>query len=171
MANKGRPPVRQRKLSGGKPKGKTRRKLSAYNRHVQRVMKGGKVTMKQAAASWKGGKSSSTRTAKRSTSRRTTTRRTIKSKVRKVGRKSGFNSQSMMKYIRLAALGAPAIAGVAQHGMTKEAAVAAIGGWTGVDMSTGQFDFARLAAGWTPYLASILVTQGIPKISGIIRGL
>lgn len=82
---------------------------------------------------------------------------------------AGFNSQKIMKFVRLFALGSPVIAGVAQHGMTMEAGKVALKGYTGVDMNTGQFDAAALAAGWTPYLAAILATYGIPKLAGIIR--
>jgi len=45
----GKPEIGSRKKSrGGKPK----RKLSAYNRHVSKMMKSG-MTMKQAAEAWK----------------------------------------------------------------------------------------------------------------------
>lgn len=86
-------------------------------------------------------------------------------------RSSGFNSQKLMKIVRMAALGAPAIAAVSQYGFTKDAAITAIKGYTGINPNNGQFDAPALIAGWTPYLASILITNGIPKISGILRGL
>lgn len=124
--------------------------------------------MKQAAALWKkGGR------AKRSSSKRAAPRRrTIRGKrsVKKVGR-NGFNTQKIMKYIRMAALAAPVMAGVAQHGMTIEAGKTALKGYTGIDMSTGQFDMQALIAGWTPFVAATAVTVGIPKLAGIIRGL
>lgn len=84
---------------------------------------------------------------------------------------SGFNSQKLMKYIRLAALGAPVISGVAKYGASKAAAVEAIKLYTGVNVATGGFDARFLAQGWTPYLASVLATYGIPKLAGIIRSL
>ena len=151
-------------------KGKTKRKLSPYNRHVQREMKAGR-SMKQAAASWKSGRRSSTKTVKRSTSRRISTRRTAKKgKVRKVG-KSGFNSQKIMKYVRLAALGAPAAAIAMGTGTPEQKIRSGIVRYTGFNMDTGEFSFASLAKGWTPFLAATLVTHGIPKVAGIIRGL
>ena len=172
MAGKGRPPVRQKKLSGGKPRGKVRRKLSAYNRHVQRVMKQGK-TMKQAAASWRSGRKPSTRTRRATTSvRRPATRRRAarKTKVRKVG-KSGFNTQKIMKYVRLAALGAPAAAIAMGAGTPEQKIRSGIVRYTGFNMDTGEFSFASLAKGWTPFAAATAVTYGIPKLAGIIRGL
>ncbi|GAH44540.1 unnamed protein product [marine sediment metagenome] len=122
--------------------------------------------MKQAAASWKGGRKKS------STSRKTssTSRSRTKGRVRKVG-KNGFNTQKIMKYIRMASLATPIVAGVAQHGMTIEAAKAAMKGYTGVDLATGQFDLKALIAGWTPFVAATAVTYGVPKLAGIIRGL
>ena len=146
-------------------KKKTKKKLSAYNRHVQREMKAGR-SMKQAAASWKSGRKTSTRTAKRSTSRKTAS----KKKVRKVG-KGGFNSQKIMKYVRLAALGAPAAMAAVGAGTPEQKLKVGVKFYTGVDLNDGSFNWQALAQGWTPYLASILVTHGIPKVAGIIRGL
>ena len=149
-------------------KPRVKRALSPYNRHVQREMKAGR-SMKQAAASWKSGrKTTRARPSKTGYVRRTVRRAKPKSTG---GRKrmGGFNSQKIMKYVRLAALGAPAI-GVAMKPISNEEKIAqAIQMYTGV--RDGVFRWDKLAAGWTPYLASILVTQGIPKISGIIRGL
>ncbi len=84
-------------------------------------------------------------------------------------KRRGFSSQTLYKYIRLIGIGAPAISGVIQHGFTMQAANTAVKGWTGVDLTTGQFNLADLAAGWTPALATVGVTYGVPKIAGLIR--
>ena len=84
---------------------------------------------------------------------------------------AGFNSQKIMKFIRLAALGAPVITQAVRQDSLENKAMHVLRAYTGVNMQTGQFDGAALAAGWTPYLASVLATYGIPKLAGIIRSL
>lgn len=89
-----------------------------------------------------------------------------------MGKKSGINTQKIMKYVRLAALAAP-YAAVAMDG-TKSPRVKVLEGLgmaTGIDPNTGQFNAAYLAKGWLPFLASTAVTYGIPKLAGMIRGL
>lgn len=161
--------------------GKPKRKPSKYNLHVGREMRKGK-TMKQAAASWdkKGGKAKRAVKAVRKTvksvrakraaskTRRKTKRKTTTGGRRKV---SGFNTQKIMKLIRMAALGAPVAKGVSLYGVSKAAAVTAIRGYTGVNINTGKFRFEDAVEGWTPYLFAIAATYGIPKIAGLIRGL
>ena len=138
-------------------KKKTKRKLSAYNRHVQREMKKGR-SMKQAAASWKSGRRSSTRTSKRSTSRRPSTRRTAKKgKVRKVG-KSGFNTQKIMKYIRLAGLGLPAASIAMQTASNEEKMEQGVRAYFGWSMRNKDFSLERLSQGWMPFVAATAVT-------------
>ena len=89
------------------------------------------------------------------------------------GRKrvGGFNTQKIFKLIRIGALLVPAasIASQPVSGTEKiEQGVRAYFGWS---IRHGNFSWGRLAAGWMPYLASIGVTYGIPKIAGLIRGL
>ena len=146
-----------------------KRALSAYNRHVQREMKAGR-SMKQAAASWKSGRRSSTGTPKRSTSRRTSIRRTAKKKVRKVG-KSGFNTQKIFKYVRLAALAMPAAGTLMQPTSTQEKLKGISLDYFGINPDDGSFKLERLAKGWMPFLAANVVTHGIPKVTGILRSL
>ena len=129
--------------------------------------------MKQAAAAWRSGRKA-TRATKRAAPkrRRTPVRRRSTGGRKKVGKKRGLlNPQSLMKYIRLAALASPVIKGVAQHGMTKGAAIVALKGFTGINVESGRFDINNLVEGWTPYLAAVLATYGIPKIAGLIRGI
>lgn len=134
-------------------------------------MKKGK-TFKEAVASWKGsGTKSKSNTAKAKNKSRFSRSAKPKSGGNRTMGKGGFNTQKMLKYVRLAALGAPAIAGIAQYGFTKEAAVEAIKGYTGVNLNTGGFDMQALIKGYTPFLASTVLTYGIPKVAGILRGL
>lgn len=144
---------------GKKPK----RKLSAYNKHMSREMKKGR-TFKQAVASWKGSKKPSRKTTSR---RRTTT----KGGRATVGRKQGFSTQKLFKYVRLAALVAPTAAVVLSKKTNYDRARYGTRWLTGYDFHTGKFSLDDLAKGWLPYLASVGVTYGIPKIAGMIRGL
>ena len=149
---------------------RVKRALSPYNRHVQREMKAGR-SMKQAAASWKSG---SKRTSVRRISvprRRARSRAVAKTGGRKTMGKSGFNTQKIMKYLRLAALAGPGAHAVLTYGANKDGLTHALLRYTGFDMRTGQFNGAALASGWMPYLASVGVTYGVPKLAGIIRGL
>ena len=82
----------------------------------------------------------------------------------------GFNSQKIMKYVRLAALGAPAIIAVLEPGTPVQKAQKALQLYTGVG-PTGEFRWDKLVQGWTPYLAAVATTYGIPKLAGMIRGL
>ena len=149
-------------------KAKVKRKLSPYNRHVQREMKKGR-SMKQAAASWKPGRKRPS--IRRSVSRAKPRRRAAaKTGGRKTMGKSGFNQQKIFKYVRLAALALPA-ADIALSGQSTETKIArAKKDYFGVD-ANGNFNLAYLAKGWLPFAASIGVTYGIPKLAGILRGL
>lgn len=172
-------------------KPKVKKKLSDYNRFIKTELKGKtgpgyKARFKAAVAKWKRspkGRASRARAGKppqrqkrlsggppktRARSRTTRAKATPSG-----GRKmAGFNTQKIMKYIRLGALAAPYV-GVAMDpalsGQTK--VYRGIAYATGVDLATGKFSLANLAKGWLPYLASIGVTYGVPKLAGIIRGL
>ena len=147
-------------------KAKKKRKLSAYNKHMSREMKKGR-SFKQAVSSWKGGGRKSSKPKKRSIRRSSRTK--PKTGGRKTMGKSGFNSQKIMKYIRLAALATPAVIAMTGPGTIQQKAQVALSSYTGV-WSDGSFHPETLAKGWMPYLAAVLTTYGIPKVAGIIRG-
>ena len=153
-------------------KPRVKRALSPYNRHVQREMKAGR-SMKQAAASWKSG-SKRTSVRRISVPRRKTRSRAVARKPRSTGgrrKMGGFNSQKIMKYIRLVALGAPVATALMSPADNAEKVDMVIRNYTGYSPKYGNFHAERLAAGWAPYLASVVTTYGIPKLAGIIRGL
>ena len=83
----------------------------------------------------------------------------------------GFNPQKLMKYIRLAALVAPAAQAAIGPGDPATKVATAIMNYTGYNIQNGSFAFSRLGKGWMPYLSAVAVTYGIPKLAGIIRGL
>lgn len=88
-----------------------------------------------------------------------------------MGSKGFLNPQTIMKFIRIGALVAPAAVAAMGSGTPKERLAHGLSMYTGYDMITGTFDWRRMVAGWSAYLASILATVGIPKIAGIIRRL
>lgn len=144
----------------GKSK-KPKRKPSAYNRHIGREMKAGR-TMKQAAASWKKGSKKSSPKKRAS--------RTTKGGRKSVSRKGGFNTQKLFKFVRMGALLMPAAQIATSSLSNEEKWKQARSAYFGV-RSDGTVHLEDLKRGWLPYLMSIGVTYGIPKIAGIIRSL
>lgn len=135
---------------------KPKKKLSAYNRHVQREMKAGK-SMKQAAASWN----------KKSGKPKAASKSKPKGGNRKVG-KNGFNTQKIFKYMRIGALTLPAAQTILSNQQPATKINQLKKDYFGVD-ANGQFNLAYLAKGWMPFIASSLVTIGIPKLMSLIR--
>lgn len=43
--------------------------------------------------------------------------------------------------------------------------------YSGYNMDSGQFEWSWLAEGWMPYIATRLVSEGVAKLFGILRGL
>jgi hypothetical protein len=160
-------------LANKKPK----KQLSAYNRHVQKEMKAGK-SMKQAAASWRGSNTAPRKTlaqrARALRTRRTNSPRKPSSNKggrSNVSKKGGFNTQKIFKYVRWAALGAPAARIATLQTSTPDKLRRGIEAYTGYNIENGQFNLGKLAEGWGPYLTASVTTYGIPKLISIIRGL
>ena len=126
---------------------------------------------------WAAYKKSRRGTKRRSstTTRRRSPRRTRRAKPIKGGRKMGksfLNTQTLMKFVRLGALAAPAIGIAMQAGLSTQRKIKqGIRAYTGFDLTSGKFDFGRAVQGWLPYLGAVLFTYGIPKIASIIRRL
>ena len=89
----------------------------------------------------------------------------------KTKRKSGFNTQSIFKIVRIAALALPAVAVATQPWSTGDKINIGVRQYFGFDMKTGKFSLGELAKGWGPFVAAGAVTYGIPKLMGMIRGL
>jgi len=94
--------------------------------------------------------------------------------AKKKKRGGGRNIQATaFKWIRIGALVAP---GIGQVIRWKDAGAEAIIDqvvrvYTGYDMMSAQWRWEWLAEGYTPYLASVLATIGIPKLTAILRRL
>ena len=111
--------------------------------------------------------------------------KTKKSSSRKGGnmgkkkkRRSGKSiQQTAFKWIRVGALAGPGVAAAAnamRQGWGIDGAVdQVLQRYTGFSVlgSYQGFDAQMFLQGWTPYLASVLATYGIPKISSILRRL
>ena len=106
-------------------------------------------------------------------SRKTTKKRKVSRVARKKRRRrSGFSTASMFKYLRLAALLAPAAHSALRPGVSAKDKVAdAIEKYSGYNLGNNTFSWAKLGSGWLPIIATSLVTVGVSKINGIIRRL
>ena len=133
-----------------------------------------KMGFKRGWAAYKRARGTS-RTKRRSTRARKAPRRIRRAKPIKGGRKMGksfLNTQTLMKFVRLGALAAPAIGIAMQAGLSTQRKIKqGIRAYTGFDLTSGKFDFGRAVQGWLPYLGAVLFTYGIPKIASIIRRL
>jgi len=100
-----------------------------------------------------------------------------KRRKRKMGRRKrrgGGKSlqQQVFKWLRIGALVAPgAIALTAKGASTEEKLSYALAKYTGYESWNKKFNFQQLVEGYGPFLATTLVTYGIPKLAGIIRRL
>jgi hypothetical protein len=126
---------------------------------------------KKAWSIFKRRRKSPSRTRKASPSRRRGGRKTMARRKKRRGGKSITNT--VFKWIRVGALVGP---GVGQALRWKDAGPETMVDqvlrvYTGYDFQSGQWQWSWLAEGWTPYLASVLATKGIQKISGILRRL
>lgn len=89
---------------------------------------------------------------------------------KKKSRRKGFNTQTIMKLVRMGALlGPAAFVAIQPNRSAASKAGEIIANYTGFNANTNQFDASLLAKGWLPYLASVGITYGIPKLAGIIR--
>lgn len=147
---------------------KQKKALSPYNRHVQREMKAGK-SMKQAAASWSksSGKPKAASRIRAYTKRSNSTPKGGKSRM---GKKNGFNTQKIFKYVRLGALALPAASTIATSGLSVTSLNKIKSDYFGI-WSDGSFHWESLAKGWMPFAAATLLTYGIPKATSILRGM
>lgn len=84
-------------------------------------------------------------------------------------KKSGFNTQKIFKFVRIAALALPAAMIAIGPGTGQQKLARGARAYFGIEPGTKQFKLGNLAEGWAPFVGSILVTYGIPKLAGIIR--
>lgn len=148
------------------PKGekKPKRKPSAYNKHIGREMRAGK-TMKQAAASWK------RKGSKKSSPKKKTGKSNPKGGTRNVT-KNSFNMNKIYSLANKVAFIAPyASIALDPHITPAHKVERGIAYLTGFIMSTGEWSFDHLKRGWTPYVATKIMTSVVPKITSFVKGL
>lgn len=131
-------------------------------------MKKGK-SMKQAAASWK--KSGSGGKSRILTIRSGKSRSSTNGGNSRMGKRGGFNTQKIFKYVRLAALAAPAASEALSTRTTQDKINRIVEKYTGYYMPSGTFTLGKLAEGYGPLLAATVATYGIPKLASMLRGL
>ena len=156
------------------------KKLSAYNLYMRKALKGKmtgktkaqrKAIFKAAARGWNKGKPRSTSRSKPRTGGSSRSRSTTRRSNTTMGKRGGFNTQKIYKLIRMAAIALPAAAIVMGPGTGEQKLKTGVLQYFGYDMNSGTFRWEDLAKGWTPAVAAIAVTYGIPKLAGLIRGL
>ena len=158
------------------------RKLSAYNIYMRKALKGKmkgktkaqrKAIFRAAAKGWKGKKRGSSRTT--SSTSRSSSRSSSKQKStggRKMGSKGFLNTSTIMKFFRIGALAAPAVAEIVTKGLSNEAKMRHIvRNYTGFDYVTKTWNWQNLLAGWMPFISATAVTYGVQKLAGMIRRL
>lgn len=140
-------------------KNKPKKKLSAYNRHIQSEMKKGK-SMKQAAASWRGQRK--TKAAKKKSS---PTKSGGKSRMGK----RGFNTQKIYSIMRIAALALPAAGIAMSQDDTATKLVKAQRAYFGWDPNKRIWSPSLMLEGWGPAIGATVVTALVPKLGSMIR--
>lgn len=154
------------------------KKLSAYNLYMRKALKGKmagktkaqrKAIFKAAARGWNKGKPRST---SRSKPKSASSRRSSSTprRVNRMGTNT-FNTQKLFSLLRKASLIAPAAGVVMSSASPQTKVVQGIELYTGYNIETGMFHFEALKRGWTPYVVTSLVTHGIPKLIGLMKGL
>lgn len=147
--------------------------LTAYQAHMKRELKGKmkgktkaqrKAIFKAAAKSYKKKGSTKPRARAKPKSKSTGGRSTM-------GKKNGFNTQKIFKYVRLGALALPAATTIMSNKPNDIKIAKLSKDYTGFDPRDGSFDLARLIGGYGPVLGATLATYGIPKLAAMIRGL
>ncbi len=146
-------------------------------KNIRIKMKGGKSRMQRVKV-LASGKYQFVKNITKSLSRRKPRRKNNPKKrnVRRMGkrkRRGGGKSlqRTAFKLIRIGALVAPAAHVLVTHGSIEDKIDGLSIRYTGFSTKHGTFHPEFLAAGWGPFLASIMTTYGIPKIAGIIRRL
>lgn len=88
-----------------------------------------------------------------------------------MGKRSFFSTSTVFKFLRLGALLLPGVSYALQPMTPKEKMRHILLLYTGVNTDDGRFYWDWLARGWTPYLVSVAITNGVQKLSGILRRL
>ena len=112
------------------------------------------------------------RSSKKKTKSKSKTRKTSNKKggKRKLARK-GFNTAKIFSLLRTASLLAPVASRLIGPGNMQQKLGWTLEDFTGYSISNQTFKFDRLKRGWLPYLATSVVTHGIPKLTSLIRKL
>ena len=83
--------------------------------------------------------------------------------------RSFLSPGNLMKFVRVGALVAPAAYCFMKEPEWSNKIGRSISLYTGYSVYDGKFRFEDLLRGWTPFVATSLVTYGIQKLSGVIR--
>lgn len=107
----------------------------------------------------------------KATSPKSKPRRKTTAKKKKRRRASFFNQRTIFKFLRIGALVAPAAIRAMEAGTPEAKVKRGLQDYTGLNMTTGVWKVDDLKRGWTPFVATTLITVGIGKLVGILRRL
>ena len=110
----------------------------------------------------------SRRTRRKNPGRKRVVRRMARRKRRRGGKSM---TRTAFKLVRLAALGAPALAHATSSASTDDKIKHIIMDYTGYNLYSYKWQPEKLLRGWGAYLGACLATYGIPKMVSIIRRL
>ena len=154
------------------------RKLSAYNLHMKRELKGKlsgktkaqrKAIFKAAARKWKP-KGKSVSRSKPKTGGSSRSRSTTRRSNRTMG-KNTFNMSKIYSLANKAAFVAPYIGVAMGAGSPQFKIHKGLRFLTGYNLDNNTWSFESLKQGWTPYVMTKLVTAVVPKITSFVKGL
>lgn len=145
-------------------------------KNIKIKMKGGKTRLQRvkvlASGKYKFVKNLKRKVTRRKT-RKTKKRRNNPRKKSRNNMGKGNLTQKAFKLVRYGAFVAPGIIAV-EHSKTwglKGMLTEVLWTYTGFHAGTNQWEYEGIKRGWLPYLASVVVTHGIPKITAFIRRL
>ncbi len=92
-------------------------------------------------------------------------------KKRTYRRKNGFSQAKLFGLVRKISLVAPAIGIAIGGGSPSDKLARGVEGYTGYNMVTQSFNMQPLKNTYTGFLASTLITAGIPKVTSLLKGL
>ena len=149
---------------------KRRRKLSPYNKFVQKHMLAG-LSMSDTAKLWqkagKKAKASPKRVARKAPKKKVKRKM---AKKRTYRRKNGFSQAKMFSLIRKLSLIAPGLGVALGGGTPKDKVARGILAYTGYNTAVQRYELEPLKNTYTPFLATTVLTAVIPKMASFVKG-
>ena len=162
------------------------RKLSAYNLHMKRTLKGKmkgktkaqrKSIFKAAARAWKSKKRGNPKPRSKPKKSKYLSEykkhRFLPRTKRRSNRRMGntFNTQKLFKWVRVGSLLGPAVISALEPGTLEVKAKRIFHKYTGLNPVTGAFSWEYGLETYKPFIFTTAITAVVPKIGAFIKGL